>query len=96
LGFEGDAPFQFGVQIASARQKHGRDYVKDLDGLIAAVALDNNACTVATRDVRPFEAMGVAVVNAWQSEAERILCRSLSTKSGVARLNSGGPVPPPP
>ncbi|WP_420013169.1 type II toxin-antitoxin system VapC family toxin [Tateyamaria sp.] len=67
LGFEGDAPFQFGVQIALARQKHGRDYVKDLDGLIAAVALDNNDCTVATRDLRPFEAMGVDVVNPWQT-----------------------------
>ena len=65
LGFEGYAPFRFGVQIASARQKHGRDYVKDLDGLIAAVALDNNDCSVATRDLRPFEAMGVDVVNPW-------------------------------
>lgn len=63
LGFEGDAPLQFGVQIAAARQKHGRDYVKDLDGLIAAIALDNEDCTVATRDVRPFEAMGVNVIN---------------------------------
>lgn len=66
LGFQGDAPFQFGVQIAAARHKRGRDYVKDLDGLIAAVAFDNNDCTVATRDVHPFEAMGVNVVNPWQ------------------------------
>lgn len=67
LGFQGDAPFQFGAQIAAARQRHGRDYVKDLDGLIAAIALDQDDCTVATRDVRPFEAMGLDVVNPWQS-----------------------------
>lgn len=69
LGFEGDAPFQFGVQIAIARQRHGRDYVKDLDGLIAAIALDNDGCTVATRDARPFEAMGVDVINPWEAVA---------------------------
>ena len=38
LGFEDDAPFRFGAQIVAARQEHGRDCLKDLDGLIAAIA----------------------------------------------------------
>ena len=36
------------------------------DGYIAAIATANG-CAVATRDTRPFEAAGAAVINPWQA-----------------------------
>ena len=38
----------------------------DRDALIAATALVDGM-TVVTRDVRPFEPMGVVVLNPWES-----------------------------
>ncbi|WP_299682533.1 type II toxin-antitoxin system VapC family toxin [uncultured Roseobacter sp.] len=67
LSFGSDAAEQFGIHIARVRRKHGKDYVKDLDGMIAAIALSEVDCKVATRDVRPFEAMGVEVINPWDA-----------------------------
>ena len=41
--------------------------VATADGYIAAIALANGFA-VATRDTRPFEAAGAAIINPWQAE----------------------------
>ena len=66
LDIPDDAPMDFGVHVARVRKAHGREYVKDFDGLIGAIAMACGDCLVATRDVRPFEAMGVPFINPWE------------------------------
>ncbi len=64
LPFDSKAALMFGMNIAPARQKHGKDVIRDMDGMIAAIAI-SNGCRVATRDRRPFELMGVEVIDPW-------------------------------
>lgn len=65
LAFDSQAAIMYGTSIAPARQMHGKDAIKDMDGLIAAIAISNDRCRVATRDRRPFELMGVEVIDPW-------------------------------
>lgn len=67
LPFDIDAARMFGTNIAEARQTFGKDAVKDMDGMIAAIAISHDRCRVATRDRRPFEAMGLNVIDPWQA-----------------------------
>jgi len=64
LPFDTKAALMFGGQIAAARQS-GRA-VSDLDGMIAAIAISNDRCPVATRDASPFEAMKIEVIDPWK------------------------------
>ncbi len=64
LPFDETAARLFATNVAQAAQ-NGKA-VQVSDGQIAAVALAHNYA-VATRDVAPFEAMGVTVINPWQS-----------------------------
>ena len=63
LGFDAAAANAFGALVALA-ERHGRT-VSFLDGAIAAIAAANGY-PVATRDVAPFIAMGVDVVDPWE------------------------------
>jgi predicted nucleic acid-binding protein len=54
------------AQLAAAARSAGRGFPTP-DGYIAAIAVANQL-TVATRDVGPFEAAGVAVLNPWLAE----------------------------
>jgi len=67
LPFDSKAALMFGTNISLARQKYGKESVKDMDGMIAAIAISHDRCRVATRDVRPFELMGVKVINPWDT-----------------------------
>lgn len=62
LPFDEGAAERF-AEITSRAQKRGRR-IEIADGQIAAVAAVHGM-TVATRDVGPFEAAGVKVVNPW-------------------------------
>jgi toxin FitB len=61
-------PFDFGCTQAyaelMARARAAGLEVSSADGYIAAIAAANG-CTVATRDVGPFAAAGVKVINPW-------------------------------
>lgn len=65
LPFDSKAALMFGTNIALARQKHGKNAIKDMDGMIAAIAISHDRCHVATRDQCPFELMGVEVIDPW-------------------------------
>ncbi len=54
------------AQLATAARSAGRGFPTP-DGYIAAIAVANQL-TVATRDVGPFEAAGVAVLNPWLAQ----------------------------
>ena len=64
LPFDSRAALMFGANIATVRQRFGKPAVKDMDGMIAAIAISHDRCPVATRDRRPFELMGVEVISA--------------------------------
>ena len=70
LPLDSKAALMFGTNIAPARQKHGKDAIKDMDGMIAAIAISHDRCRVATRDRRPFELMGVEVIDPWTEQAQ--------------------------
>lgn len=66
-------PFDIGAalllgEVLAVARRRGRA-VGFPDGLIAAVAVHRKAA-VATRDVSPFEAAGVEVINPWEANAE--------------------------
>ncbi|PHQ95774.1 MAG: VapC toxin family PIN domain ribonuclease [Marinosulfonomonas sp.] len=63
LPFDTMAALMFGGHIATVRQS-GKA-VSDMDGMIAAIAISNDRCPIATRDASPFEAMKVEVINPW-------------------------------
>ena len=65
LSFDTMAALMYGGSIATAR--HSGKAVGDIDGLIAAIAISNDRCAVATRDESPFEAMGLKVINPWKA-----------------------------
>lgn len=65
LNFDQAASESYGVLRAQARTR-GRA-VAPADGYIAAIAHAHNM-TVATRDIAPFLAMGVPVINPWNSQ----------------------------
>jgi predicted nucleic acid-binding protein len=63
-------PFDTGAarcyaQLASKARAAGKGFPTP-DGYIAAIACDKGFA-VATRDVSPFEAASVAVINPWES-----------------------------
>ena len=64
LDFGSMAALMYGGNIATAR--HRGKAVGDMDGLIAAIAISNDRCAVATRDESPFKAMGLKVINPWK------------------------------
>jgi toxin FitB len=64
LAFDTTAAEQFGVIVSRARLR-GRS-IEMADGQIAAVAAVHGFA-VATRDTKPFEAAGVAVINPWET-----------------------------
>ena len=55
------------AQCAAALHAPNPNSLPIRDGLIAATALIHNMCGV-TRNVRDFEASGVAIINPWKSE----------------------------
>lgn len=65
LTFDSKAALMYGGHIAVAR--HAGKAVSDMDGMIAAIAISNDRCPVATRDVSPFETMGIEVINPWDA-----------------------------
>lgn len=65
LPFDATAAYYFGTMVASAR-KQGHT-VTFPDGAIAAIARANNHAAVATRDVSPFKAMRIDIVNPWDT-----------------------------
>lgn len=62
LTFDRSAALEYAVRMAAARAV-GRG-VSQADGQIAAIAAANRMA-VASRDVSPFEAMGLDVINPW-------------------------------
>lgn len=70
LSFDTKAALMYGTNIAPIRQQLGKDAVKDMDGMIAAIAISHDRCKVATRDRRPFELMGLEVVDPWSEAIE--------------------------
>ncbi len=70
LPFDSRAAVMFGTNIALAREKHGKDAVKDMDGMIAAIAISHDRCRIATRDRRPYELMGVDVIDPWTERTQ--------------------------
>lgn len=65
LSFDLSAAKAYGSLMAEARRQ-GKAIGK-ADGYIAAIA-SSHAFSVATRDVSPFEAAGLAVINPWDSD----------------------------
>jgi len=63
LPFDATAAHVFGAMMATARRQG--QTITFPDGAIAAIARGNNHATVATRDVTPFEAMRIDVINPW-------------------------------
>lgn len=57
------------AELAAAAREAGRGFPTP-DGYIAAIAA-SRGFTVATRDVAPFEAGGVAVINPWETRGNR-------------------------
>lgn len=66
LPFDATAAEFFGSMVAEA-QRTGVQ-VSFPDGAIAAIAKANNYAPVVTRDVTPFKAMRVDVINPWEPE----------------------------
>lgn len=66
LPFDAAAAEIYSERMAAARRS-GRA-VADLDGMIGAIAL-SRGLMIATRDVAPFQALGVAVTNPWETTA---------------------------
>ena len=62
-------PFDLACTIAYAElmatARTSGSGIETVDACIAAVAL-SNAFTVATRDIRPFQAAGLTVINPWE------------------------------
>jgi hypothetical protein len=54
------------ADVLAAARKAG-SAIEAADAVIAAIAL-TNSFSVATRDVRPFVVVGVAVINPWDSQ----------------------------
>lgn len=63
LDFDTKASIFYGGHMATARS--AGKAVGELAGMIAAIALANDRCRVATRDIEPFRAMQVEVINPW-------------------------------
>ena len=64
LPFDATAAFYYGTRMAACR-KAGRA-IGIADGQIAAIAIANNLAPVATRDVSPFEAFRLDVINPFE------------------------------
>ena len=62
LPFDARAVLMFGPNIAAVRNRHGKEAVKDMDGMIAAIAISHDRCPIASRDRHPFELLGLKVV----------------------------------
>ena len=67
LAFDLDASRVYAELMASAKAQ-GKPVGKD-DGYIAAIAA-TNGFIVATRDVSPFTAVGVSVINPWKQHPQ--------------------------
>lgn len=65
LPFDSDAAYSY-AELASAARGDGRGFPTP-DGYIAAIAAARRF-TVATRDVAPFKAGGVTVINPWEQQ----------------------------
>ncbi len=65
LPFDREAALAYAVVVAHAKAK--RYTLPVADAQIAAIA-KVHGFSVATRDVRPFRAAGVAVINPWKDE----------------------------
>lgn len=63
LPFDTAAALYFGPLAAEAEKAGKR--VSFADGAIAAIARANKSCPIATRDERPFFAMGIEVIDPW-------------------------------
>lgn len=61
LPFDATAAYYYGMRMAACR-KSGQA-IGIADGQIGAIAIANNRAAVATRDVAPFEALGLDVIN---------------------------------
>lgn len=61
LPFDAAAAYYYGMRMATCR-KSGQA-IGIADGQIGAIAIANNRAVVATRDVAPFEALGLDVIN---------------------------------
>lgn len=63
LPYEATAAYFYGMRIGQARQRGIT--IGIADGQIASIAIANNNPPVATRDCRPFEALGLDVIDPW-------------------------------
>jgi predicted nucleic acid-binding protein len=68
LAFDQEAAIAYSVLVGRARSA-GKP-VSLPDGQIAAIA-SVHGFTVATRDVAPFQSLGVSVINPWEPPAKR-------------------------
>lgn len=64
LPFDATAAMFFGGMVAGAEKSGVKVHFPD--AAIAAIARANNYATVATRDVSPFKALAIDVVNPWE------------------------------
>lgn len=63
LPYDAGAAYFYGMRIGAARRSGVT--IGIADGQIAAIAMANNNPPVATRDRKPFEALGVDVIDPW-------------------------------
>ena len=64
LSFNNAAARMYGQQIGQARRTGIT--ICQADGQIAAIAMVNRGAVIASRDWKPFHALGMAVVNPWE------------------------------
>lgn len=64
LGFTGEATGEYAIRMADARRRgHSVGFADGAIGAIAAAA----GYTIASRDVAPFEALGINVIDPWSA-----------------------------
>ncbi len=66
LPFDATAAHYYGMRMAGCKQSGLA--VGQADGQIAAIAIANNLADVATRDVSPFKAFRLRVINPFESD----------------------------
>ena len=63
LPYDATAAGNYGTRVGAARRQGIT--IGQADGQIAAIAAANDVAPVATRDRRPFEALGLEVIDPW-------------------------------
>jgi hypothetical protein len=66
LPFDATAAYYYGIRMAACRESGLA--VGIADGQIAAIAVANNRAAIATRDVSPFQAFRLDVINPFEAQ----------------------------